>query len=342
MRSGLASVLMNLLLAGVALLLSACTPKVDDQRESLVVYAAGPRPLAEAVIQAFTAETGIPVELFAATTGQIMARLEAERYRPRADVVLFASELAAAALKQEGRLRRHTPTGIATTHGDWHDPDGYFWATSAAVVGVAIRSEWYGQPWDWQDFLGGGFPGRVTMPSPSRSGAAGDFVLAYAMREGEGAWHQFRAARRSGLQFSAANSQAITSLLIGAFDAIVGAVDYLIYRQIENGADIRMLYPASGGALVTRPIAILSHTPFPERAGRFVDFYFSPEMQQLTADFHILPACRDTALSSVRMEDGMPPIFKPDMQEALRQHSSVMRRFQVEIERAAVVRERSN
>ncbi|MDV7394442.1 hypothetical protein RZS08_23875, partial [Arthrospira platensis SPKY1] len=137
-------------------------------------------------------------------------------------------------------------------------------------------------------------------------------------------------------------SQAITSLLIGAFDAIVGAVDYLIYRQIENGADIRMVYPASGGALVTRPIAILSHTPFPERAGLFVDFYFTPTVQELTADFHILPACRDTALSAVRAEDGMPPLFKPDIEQALRQHGTVMRRFQVEIERAAVVRERRN
>ncbi|MCD8483643.1 MAG: extracellular solute-binding protein [Verrucomicrobia bacterium] len=330
----------RLLLVGTFLVVCGCSPKIDDQREGLVVYAAGPRPLAEAVIQAFTAETGIPVELFAATTGQIMARLEAERYRPRADVVLFASELAAAALKQEGRLLNYSPSGLETTHGDWHDPDGYFWATSAAVVGVAVRSEWFGLPLDWDDFLGGNFSGRVTMPSPSRSGAAGDFVLAYVLREGEEAWYQFRSARRSGLQFSAANSQAITSLLIGAFDAIVGAVDYLIYRQIENGADIRMLYPSSGGALVTRPIAILSHTPFPERASRFVDFYFTPQVQQMTADFHILPACRETAFSAIRAVDGMPPLFSPDIEQALSHHGIVMRRFQVEIERAAVVRER--
>ncbi|MCC5807130.1 MAG: extracellular solute-binding protein [Opitutales bacterium] len=322
-----------------ALVFAGCGPAADAERDHLVVYSAGPRPLAEEIIAAFMESTGIPVELFAATTGQIMAKLEAERYRPRADVVVFASGVAAESLKAEGRLLPYDPPWLDETRRQWHDPDNHYFATSAAVVGIALRAAVYAPDIEWEDVLGGGFAGRLTMPSPSRSGSAGDFVLAYTLREGDAAWPRFRSARRRGLEFSAANSQAITSLLIGAYDGIVGAVDYLIYRQIADGADVRMHFPASGGALVTRPAAILADTPVPERAQRFVDFYFTRESQERVAAAHLLPARKDTELSAARRVDGMPPVFEVPAEGALRHHATVLRRFQLEVERAAVVRE---
>ncbi len=327
------------LLCAVAGFCAGCGAGSGADRDSLVVYSAGPRPLAEAVIAAFTAETGIEVELFAATTGQIMAKLEAERHRPRADVVVFASGVAAEALKAEGRLLPYVPDWLDETRREWHDREHYYFATSAAVVGIALRGAVYAPDIEWADVLGGDFAGRLTMPSPSRSGSAGDFVLAYTVREGEAAWPRFRGARRAGLEFSAANSQAITSLLIGAYDGIVGAVDYLIYRQIAAGADVRMHFPPSGGALVTRPVAILADTPVPEKARRFVDFYFTRESQERVAAAHLLPARAGVELSEARGADGMPPVFEVPADNALRHHAAVLRRFQLEIERAAVVRD---
>ncbi|MFQ3577859.1 MAG: substrate-binding domain-containing protein, partial [Verrucomicrobiia bacterium] len=84
-------------LIALASALSSCAPP-DAGR--LVVYTAGPRPLAEAICKAFEAAHGVRVELFTATTGQIMAKLEAEKYNPRADVVILAGETAALGLKQ--------------------------------------------------------------------------------------------------------------------------------------------------------------------------------------------------------------------------------------------------
>ncbi|MCC5841747.1 MAG: extracellular solute-binding protein [Opitutales bacterium] len=320
-------------------LLAACGPVDDSGRESLVVYSAGPRPLIEHITRTFTEETGIAVDLFVATTGQVMARLEAEKYRQRADVVIFASEVAAKALKANARLLPYPDAPwLEETENAWHDPDSTYFATGAALVGIALRNEFRNPDLEWADFFEGRFQGRVTMPSPSRSGSAGDFVVAYALTRGEDMWGDFRQARRGGLEFAAANSQAITSLLIGAFDAIVGAVDYLIYRQMADGAQIHMHFPPSGSALVTRPIAILAGAPHPERARAFLDHYFSPEMQQALADAHLLPARRDIPLSHVRAGDGLPPTFETDIAEAYRRQTQILRRFQIEIERAAVVR----
>jgi iron(III) transport system substrate-binding protein len=330
------------LLLGAVMLLAwgvGCGPARPEARDTLVVYSAGPRPLIESIAAAYTEATGVPVDLFIATTGQIMARLEAERFRPRADVVIFASGVAAAALKSENRLLPHMPAWLTETREDWHDPDGFYFATAAALVGVALRAEHAHPDLDWSNLLGGEFGGRTVMPSPSRSGSAGDFVVAFALAKEEDAWSAFRAARRARMDFAAANSQAITSLLIGAYDAIIGAVDYLIFRQIADGANLVMHFPPSGSALVTRPIAILASTPVPEHARRFVDFYFEPAAQEAVAAAHLLPARLDTPPSAVRGDADLPPLLAAPVEAALRAHGPTLRRFQIEIERAAVVRD---
>ena len=333
----------RVLLAGVvALVLAACGSARDE--DVLVIYSAGPRPLAEAVAEAYTEATGVRVELFAATTGQIMAKLEAERYRPRADVVVFASRVAAEALSADDRLLAYPdPAWLEHTEQDWHDPGHRFFGTSAALVGIAFREDALDEDADWLSMFHGGGLDRVTMPSPSRSGAAGDFVVAWTLAEGDASWDAYLAARRGGLDFAAANSQAIGGLVVGAYNAILGAVDYLIYRQIEQGAPLVMHYPASGSALVQRPVAILADTPVPERAREFVDFYFTPEMQALVAAQHLLPARHDVAPSDARRAgsgDAPPPVIAIDYDEALQQQTPILRRFQLRIERAEVVHER--
>lgn len=309
-----------------------------DDGGVLVVYSAGPRPLAEAVIDGYVQETGVAVEFFGATTGQVMARLEAERYRPRADVVIFASEVAAEALKADDRLLRYAdPDWVDATEAGWHDPDGHYYATSAALVGMAVRGHKQADGLDWSSVFDGDFEGRVTMPSPSRSGSAADFVVAYALSE-EAMWADFLGLRRSGLDFAAANSQAISGLLVGTYDLILGAVDYLIYRQTADGAPMVMHYPPSGSAMVRRPIAIMASTGAPDAARAFVDFYFTAPMQQRVAEEHLIPARLDTEPSAARGTRELPPLLQDDVEAALASQNRVLRRFQIEIERAEVVR----
>lgn len=336
-RIGYGSVAL-IIVVSMVLLFTACGDGSAGRSSSLTVYSAGPRPLAEAVCATFTAKTGIPVNLFTATTGQVMARLEAERYRPQADVVVFASEIAAEAMKQDGRLLRLNPQWLEYSNADWNDPDNHYWGTSAAMVGVALRLDSPEVPDTWKGFFDGGFPGRMVLPSPSRSGAAGDFILAYTLFRGEEAWPEYEHARASGMDIAAANSQAIGGLRIGAYQAIIGAVDYLIYRQIAAGAPFRMYYPEEGAALVVRPIAVMRSTDRTDAAELFVAHYFSSEVQAMVAAEHLLPARSDISPSETRMQCGKINILPNNPAKALANQRRIMRRFQLEVERAPVIR----
>lgn len=312
----------------------------SDEQGALVVYSAGPRPLAEFACEQYTKATGIPTELFAATTGQVMAKLEAEKYNPRADVVILASRLAAESLKRDGRLAVYRPTWLTDdmTYPDWHDRQGHYLSTSAAGVGIAVRREFYADDLEWDDFFTGRFPGVAAMPSPSRSGTAGDFVLTYTMQHPDTAWQQFVNLRAHGTEISGANSQAITSMLIGSHQAVFAAADYLILREIARGEPIVMHYPASGVPLVQRPIAILKHTPRREAAQRFVEFYFEPEVQTRIGELHLIPAIRQTPTSEQRRATGQPNPMPLDVASGLEQQGPILRRFQYEVERAVIVK----
>lgn len=302
----------------------------------LVVYSAGPRPLAEELCSLYQARTGRKVRLFTATTGQIMAKLEAERFNPRADVVILANLTAALSLKESGRLEPHRPRDLESAERDWHDPDGFFHAAGAAVVGVGVRAG------GGADFAGRSWrglllePQGLVMPSPSRSGTAGDFLLIYRQRHPETFWADFLEARMRGLQIVGANSQAITGLLMGAYRGVFAAADYILCREIEKGEPLEVVYPPEGAPYVPRPAAILASSRKKEAAREFVDMLFTREAQQAIATRHLLPARRDVPLSAIRARFEVPRALPFASMDALREQKAVVRRFQYEIERAAI------
>src|SRR5262245_53748571 len=59
--------------------------------QKITVYSAGPADLIDKIAKGFTRTTGIAGDVFQATTGKVMARIEAEASNPAVDVVVSAS-----------------------------------------------------------------------------------------------------------------------------------------------------------------------------------------------------------------------------------------------------------
>ena len=70
---------------------------------TLTVYMPSPTDLNTAYIEGFEEKTGVKVELFEGTTGEIQARLEAEKDNPVADVVVLASWSDGLSMKESGQ-----------------------------------------------------------------------------------------------------------------------------------------------------------------------------------------------------------------------------------------------
>lgn len=315
-------------------LLIGCMPTSD----SIVIYSAGPRPVIERIVEQFEQESGHSVRLYTATTGQLMAKLEAERFRPQADVVIFASPVAAEALKSQNRLVPIDHLKARGTNNEWHDPDGYFLATSAAGVGIGVHARHPDYAPSWNSLLANEVGFRMVFPSPSRSGTAGDFLV-HAILSDSNRWDRFAQARGQGLEFAAANSQALAGLVTGTYDVSLGAVDYLILRQIEQGSsDVRMAYPDNTGLLITRPIALMAGRPENPAREAFVRFIQTAPAQEVIASAHLLPVLDLIELTELRQQT-LPAAWELfDAPRALPQQGRILRQFQYQIERAHVDR----
>lgn len=327
------TILFRCLLVGAIGLLAVsmfgCGKRASD---TLIVYSAGPRSLADWVCREFEKETGIPTKLFSATTGEIMAKLQAEEGSPLADVVILASPSAAEALKDSGSLAK-LPDDLPV-RSDWTDPDAFYTGTSACAIGIALRKDSLSRDLEWSEIWDGRFPGSLIMPSPSQSGSSAEFVIAFDIAHGEEFWDGLKSAKSGGLQISGPNSQALTGLILGSHEAVLAAADYLVFKQIASGEPLAVHYPMSGCPVVPRPIAILKNARNPDGAEEFVRFFFSSAVQSEVAREHLIPADPTIPYSAERQAAGAINEMELDVEKAMERQRSVLRRFQMEIEKA--------
>ena len=99
-----------------------------------------PSGLADKLAAGFTAATGVAVEQFQGTTGEILARLEAEEANPVADVVILASWSDGLSMKQGGKLVSYTPANADKVVEGWIDADSMLFGYSASAVGVIYNT----------------------------------------------------------------------------------------------------------------------------------------------------------------------------------------------------------
>lgn len=263
-----------------------------NDANALTVYTAGPGTLAKKLAAGYEKQTGTKVNIFQATTGKVMARLEAEQANPLADVLISASWDTAEELQQRGWLLPYQSANAAKIP-DFLKTDFYV-AQGISALGIVWNTKsGTPEPKEWSDLTTPDFKDKVTTPDPSLSGASLDLLIGLQNGMGEGAWQLFDKLKANGMAIGGPNAQALTPVLQGAKAAVFGAVDYVSYGSIQDGEAIKVIFPASGTVVAPRPMMILKTTQHAAEAKAFVDYVLSPEGQELVASAWLMPARSD-------------------------------------------------
>lgn len=137
----------------------------------ITVYTAGPQSLIDKLAEGFTKQSGIKVDVFQATTGKVMARIEAEAANPAVDVVISASWDTATDFAKRGWLVSYTSPNAEKV------PD--FLKTDTAVAqGIsALGIVWNTKsgtpkPAEWADLAKPEYKDLVNIPDPAQSGSS--------------------------------------------------------------------------------------------------------------------------------------------------------------------------
>lgn len=269
------------------------TDENTDLSGSVTVYMPSPKGLNEKYVAAFEEETGVKVDLFEGTTGEILARLEAEKDNPVADVVVLASWSDGLAMKKEGGLESYEAKDSDKLYPEFLDSDHQLFGTSASSVGVIYNTTIVENlDADWADFADEAYNGDIALPDPEKSGSAKDFLVGYFSQNRDD-WATWEAIAANGLAIPGPNKAALEAVTTGEKGILLAGVDYNAYKSIADGEPLEIYYPESGTVINPRPAMILSTAKNMDNAKAFVDFLISDKAQQLVADAYLLPGRSD-------------------------------------------------
>ena len=281
---------MNRLLFALFFILSFA-PAHDGAAQSVTLYTAGPAGLAKDIAKSFTDKTAIKVDVYQATSGDVLARLEAEKAKPRADVVVLASWGEGLTVRQRGFVDSSSSPEAKKLRPQWYD--GGLAAQGGAALalilnGNEVKKEQ--QPQSWFDLTAPFWKDALTMPDPTLSGSAAEFVAVFVQTHGDKAWKFFEELARNGLAIPGPNNAALNPVLTGAKKATIAGVDYITFGQIAKGEKLAIHYPKEGTVVALRPAFVQQGAPHREEARKLVDFMLSEEGQNLVAKTYLIPA----------------------------------------------------
>ena len=307
---------------GVALTMALSAISVSSA-QALTVYTAGPGSLAKGLAAGYEKKTGVKVNIFQATTGKVMARLEAEQANPQADILISASWVTEEDLHNRGWLLPYQSQNAEKVPANLKTSD--YVAQGISALGIVWNSKsGTPEPKEWQDLTSADFKDKVTTPDPALSGASLDLLIGLQNGMGDEAWKLFEQLKQNGMVVSGPNAQAVTPVMQGAKAAVFGAVDYVSYGNIAQGESLKVIFPASGTVIAPRPMMILKTTQHADDAKAFIDYVLSPEGQALVADAWLMPARTDVTAKRPLLNELK---ILPTTNDGNSERSDVLKRF---------------
>lgn len=259
----------------------------------IVVYSPFPDEQIQDLARPFTAKTGIRVTNMVISSGEILARIKAERNNPQADFWLSvrALYLKEAVESTPPLIERYKPANLEGV------AEAYKFPGSDYLVGVgmyplvffynttAMKNLKLEPPKNWADLLDPKWKDRIVMPHPATSGTAYSAIttiLEMSKTEDEG-WDFVAKLSRNISQFTRSGRAPQNLVARGEYPLGIGFFD-AVYQLRDEGYPIEFVFPSP---IYADPwcAAVVAGAKNPEGAKAFYDYLLTKEAQQILTKY---------------------------------------------------------
>lgn len=290
----------------------------NGSSQQLVLYSA--QGYDAAMAKEFQKVTGIKVKLVDDSTGNVVAKIQAEKANPHWDVAWFDGASTMQALDNQGLLLKGwTPSDVGnyTKLGQSLIPSDKSYyptgVTAAATIGYNTKLLSASQaPKTWSDLLKPEFKNAIAMNDPSISGPTYPFVAGMLQMKGTSAGKSyFEKLKQNGLKVFPTNDVTLKALLTGQVKAVMIQDSALVGAKVK-GDPIQLVYPASGVSSMSTNISIDKNAPDMAAAKKFVEFILTKQAQNFDlnpknggGDSYYNPVIQGVSPDSVRQQTGI-------------------------------------
>jgi len=252
--------------------------------DHLVVYSA--LDTVDAATKAFTAKTGIPVDLVRLSTGELLGKVAAEGDKPQFDVLWVEGSAVMSRLAEQGILK--SEPGLADK-ADYTDlgrrlvpqSQAYF-PVSVSTTAIAVNTKKIGEaapPKSWSDLQN--FAGKVAAKDPNLSGPAFQWLAGYFADKGVDAGKAELEKILTNKAISGIPSGgAVNKALITGDAGLAIQQDTSIYALIDQKEPVSVVYPSEGVVAIPSSAGIAAISSHEDQAKAYIQFLLTAEAEK--------------------------------------------------------------
>jgi iron(III) transport system substrate-binding protein len=295
MKKKLFSILLILCFLFSVFALAGCTAQKETSKPdealslkgtTIKVFAAyGGQP---EIYAAFENATGIKVEAMDMSSGEVLARLRAEKGKSLGDVWFGGGVDSFVAAQNDRLLEAYISPEARDIPSEYKDLEGYWTGVSLVTVNFIVNEERCKElkiqtPQSWQDLLQPQLKGEILMSNPAISGTAYTILAGMLQSMGtEPAWAFLDKLDAQIPFYAKRGGEPPQKAALG--EVAVGLAPDTAEGLQAEGYPVVSIFPKDGTPWWPAPVAILKGASNPEGARAFVDWCLSENGQKVLRD----------------------------------------------------------
>ena len=328
------------LLYAVLLLLSSTWARAGE----ITVYTA----LEEDDVRVYLAEfakakPNIKVNLLRLSTGDLIARIVAEKANPRHDVIWGTALTQMVDPRVLEMAEPYRPAGIDAVKTQFKDPQNRWFATTGYFAGFCVNTEILKKnnlpmPTSWQDLLNPVYKGQIVMPNAASSGTGYLQIVSLLQMKGEEkGWQYLKDLDKNIAQYIKSGSRPCKMAATGEY-AIGLSFAFSGVKQIMEGYPIKLVIPSEGAGYEVEVSMMMKSSKNKEDSKQFLDWLLTLDAAKLygeRAEMSSVPGAKPT---EAVLKAGLPPdvsvvLYKMDFDASAKNKDRILAEWKKSIER---------
>ncbi len=236
----------------------------------------------------------LQIDIIRLSTGELGARMLAEKDNPQADLVWGWAVTGMEEFIPRGLFESYKPRGVEKLDQRFVHPQHLYVGMDMYIAAFCVNTKVLKEknlpmPKGWHDLLDPRFKGLVTMPNPVASGTGflqvSSILQMNGAREGkEDGWDFLKKLDANIGQYIKSGSRPARMTAAGEF-AVGASFDFVVAELKKQGFPVEFVFPIEGAGYEVEANALLKGAKNPRAARRFLDWAISEGAMREYAKF---------------------------------------------------------
>jgi len=289
------------------------------------------------------AKPNIKVNVLRLSTGDLAARMLAEKANPRHDVIWGWAVTQMVDPRFMEMAEPYRPAGIDKVNAQFKDPAGHWFATTGYFAGFCVntgvlKKHNLPMPTSWQDLLNPVYKGQIVMPNAASSGTGYAQVVSLLQMKGEEkGWQYLKDLDKNIAQYIKSGSRPCKAAATGEY-AIGVSFAFSGVKQVMEGYPIKLVIPSEGAGFETEVSALMKTSKNKEDAKQFLDWLLTLDAAKLYGERAEMSSVPGAKAPEAVLEAGLPPdvskvLYKMDFNASAKNKDRIIAEWKQKIER---------